>query len=175
MTDDNLLRRFASLSVKFNEVKRGRPNEEAALKYYRIFWDKFHEAAAGPAPISTFFLAFQDDEARAGLTLNGFNGNVTQHSVISDGSKGNLGGPLLTWHAIKWARSGGQRTLDLVGVNPAPTSPEEKGIYFYKARWGGTFRTQLNLIKVLKPLKTKVFAGYLMLQKQVWRVQGISP
>jgi hypothetical protein len=174
VTDDTLLSKFASLAVKFNDVKRGKPNVDAALSYYRIFWKYLCETNA-PGSLTKFLLAFDGQEARAGVMLSSFNGNVTQHSVLSDGSKGNLGGPLLTWHAIKWAHSHGLRTLDLVGVNPSPTSPEEKGIYFYKSRWAGAYRTQYNLIKVLKPFKTKVFAGYVKVQKGLWNLQGITP
>lgn len=175
VTDDDLLLKFASLSLRFNEAKRGRPNEESAIRYYKIFWNNLHYSKRTLSPISKLFIAFQDKEPRAGLMLNSFSGNVTQHNVVSDGSKGNLGGTLLTWHAIGWAHSCGFKTLDLTGVNPNPSSPEERGIYSYKSKWSGSFRTQYNLIKVLKPFKTKAFAVYVMVQKRLWNLQGISP
>jgi len=174
VTDDDLLTKFALLAVRFNDVKRGKPSVDAALRYYRTFWKNLCETNDSLS-VTKFFLAFEGQQARAGVMLSSFNGNVTQHSVISDGSKGNLGGPLLTWHAIKWAHSQGLRTFDLVGVNPSPTSPEEKGIYFYKSRWAGAYRTQYNLIKVLEPFKAKIFAGYVKVQKGLWNFQGITP
>jgi hypothetical protein len=175
VTDRGLLAKFALLSAKFNEVKRGRPEASEAMKYYDVFWKWLHRSDQSVSPASNVFLAFEDEQPRAGLMLNSFNGNVTQHSVISDGAKGNLGGPLLTWQAIRWAHSCGCKTLDLVGVNPSPSNPEEKGIYFYKSKWGGTFRRQYNLLRIVKPLGVKLFAGYVKVQKRLWSIQGLVP
>lgn len=174
VTDEDLLSEFARLSTRFNQMKKGTPDIEEVIRYYKTFLKCFHESYQTASPSSSLLLAYEK-EPRAGLMLNSFNGNVTQHNVISDGSRGNLGGPLLGWEAIKWAQTNSCRTLDLVGVNPTTSNPEEEGICFYKSQWGGAFRKQYNVIKIMKPLNAKVFAGYVKLQNKLWSIEGLMP
>lgn len=166
------LRDFAALLTKFNRTKRGIVHaEEAALRYYKAFWKHLHVLDREPFQAYRQFLTYRGDQAVAGLVINSLNGNVTQHSVISDGSRSNLGGPLLTWHAIRWSNTFGSKTLDLVGVNPLSSDSKERAIYFYKSKWAGTFRDQYHFIMVRDRFKDRIFLASNLVQRAIWRLQ----
>jgi hypothetical protein len=169
VTSDELLLEYASLLLRFNAVRRrifSKP--EIANRWYRIFWKWGNQCQS----TQKLFLAYKGNQPCAGLVVNGFNGNVTQHDVISDGSKGNLGGPLLTWHAIKWAHHTGFKTFDFVGVNPSSSASEkERAIYFYKSKWAGVYRTHYRILKIMKPFKEKL--GWIS-EKALQRFQAVG-
>jgi len=172
VTDGTLIAEFASLLVEYDEHRWNLAiDKERTVQYYRTFTRCMHESGGALLPAYKVILAYEGDKARAGLVLQCFNGNATQYSVISDGSQGNLGGPLLTWHAIRWAHSFGARTLDLVGVNPSPKDVKEQSIYFYKSKWGGEFRMHYHFIRNLRPFRSWLFARSTMLQRKLWNIQ----
>ncbi len=156
VTDDEHLVEYALLAAKFNKTKRGIiSNRENAIRWFRTHWKCMHESNIQ----GRLILAYQNESPVAGLQLYSFNGNVTQHAVLNDGSIANLGGPLLTWNAIKCAHSIGARTFDFVGVNPSPSDQKEKAIYFYKSKWGGDLRTLYKYTRIVDPLKVKLFSA----------------
>ena len=50
---------------------------------------------------------------------------------------GIYGQDLLKWRLMQWGREHGFRVYDLMGVNPHSTDPKERGIFQFKAKWGG--------------------------------------
>jgi hypothetical protein len=53
---------------------------------------------------------------------------------------------LVTWSALKHARSGGASSFDLAGIAVGPGSAKEAGIRQFKEKWGGT-RVEAPLIR----------------------------
>ena len=48
-------------------------------------------------------------------------------------------GDFLIWECIKWAKEHGFWYFDFSGVSPSPKTKEEKGIRFFKKKWGGDY------------------------------------
>lgn len=98
--------------------------------------------------LEKFFLAYMDDELISGLRLSCFNGIAYTHFVVSSYSKStSLGGSLLTWFAIKWAKNAGLRLYDFSG---GPKSKTQDSLFFYKKKWGGQEYFHYNIIKKQK-------------------------
>jgi len=113
--------------------------------------------------ISKFFLAYQDDELISGLHVVLFNRIIQPSEVISSYSKpSSLGGTLLTWASIEWAKSVNALIYDFTGGK----KEEEKNLsdiynknplLYYKSKWGGQNIPQYNLINVRKKLHYKIY------------------
>lgn len=48
-------------------------------------------------------------------------------------------GDFLMWEAIKFGHTQGLVAFDLAGVSPRPLAAEERGIRFFKSKWGGEY------------------------------------
>jgi len=116
--------------------------------------------------IQRFFLAFQENEIISGLRVGTFNGIAYTHQVLNTYSKStSLGGSLLTWHAIEWAKNNNMRIYDLSGVKSEPKNIIElekhnaqwKGLTEYKKKWGGNELEYHHLIKTRKSTMYKLF------------------
>jgi len=116
--------------------------------------------------IQKFFLAFQENEVISGLRVGTFNGIAYTHQVLNTYSKStSLGGSLLTWYAIEWAKNNNMRIYDLSGVKSEPKNSTElkkhnsqwKGLTEYKKKWGGDELEYYHLIKTRKSIVYKLF------------------
>jgi lipid II:glycine glycyltransferase (peptidoglycan interpeptide bridge formation enzyme) len=75
-----------------------------------------------------------------------------------------VGGPALTWHAIKWAKERGMRIYDFSGVlAPSDDGKNDsyreqwEGLTKYKRKWGGQEYPYYHFIKIIHPLRYKLF------------------
>lgn len=116
--------------------------------------------------IEKFFLAYQDNELVSGLRVVFFNGIVQPNEVISSYSKPtSLGGTLLTWTSIEWAKSVNAIAYDFTGgqkeksQNYSNTNEEntKNSLLYYKSKWGGQEQHQFNLITVRKNMTYKIY------------------
>ena len=123
--------------------------------------------------IQKFFLAYKNNEVISGLRIGCFNGIAYTHQVLSSYSKeASLGGPLLTWHAIEWAKDSNMRIYDFSGVESPSESKNEKeykksweGLTSYKKKWGGKEFAYYHFVKVVKKKSYKMSR---MLSKPDW-------
>jgi lipid II:glycine glycyltransferase (peptidoglycan interpeptide bridge formation enzyme) len=86
------------------------------------------------------FVAKKDGKWLSALGIVGFNGVITEMAVAqSNFSLENkiYANDLIKWEIIKWGHENGYRIYDLAGVSPNPANKKEKGIYQFKAKWGG--------------------------------------
>jgi len=98
-----------------------------------------------------FFLAYLDDHLISALRLTCFNGVVYTHFVLSSYSKStSLGGTLLTWHAIEWAKNSGMKIYDFSGGPKSHSKKTKDSLVFYKKKWGGDEHFHYNLLKKSK-------------------------
>lgn len=115
--------------------------------------------------IQHFFLATQNGIIVSGLRVGTFNGIAHTHQVLNSYSKaGSIGGPALTWYAIKWAKTNGFRIYDFSGVKLPSSNHADKeylekweGLVKYKRKWGGKENQYYHLIKVSNSIKYKAF------------------
>ena len=99
-----------------------------------------------------FFLAYQQNKLISGLRVSCFNGIVYTHFVVSSYSEStNLGGTLLTWTAINWAKNMGFRLYDFSGGSKSNLQNQDT-LLFYKKKWGGDEYSHYNVIKTHKKL-----------------------
>lgn len=124
--------------------------------------------------IQNFFLAFQGNEAIAGLRVGCFNGIVYTHEVLNSySSDANVSGPLLTWNAIEWAKKHGMRIYDFSGGETGPKNEQDKKRYSeqwssllsYKKKWGGKEFPYYHFIKIKNKKNYKLFR---LLSKPDW-------
>jgi hypothetical protein len=116
--------------------------------------------------LQKYFFAFQDDEMISGLRIGCFNGIAYTNQVKSSYTKvSSLGGPALTWNAIKWAKNNGMQIYDYSGVElPNEIQNKDKkfheqwkGLTEYKKKWGGEEYPYFQFIKVNKKLSYKIY------------------
>ena len=111
-----------------------------------------------PAGMLEIFYASQDNELLGGLGVWQHSGVVIEWgSVQSERARIEkiYCSDLLKWEVIRWGHSQGYRLYDLAGVEPnlAQADPKKKGIYQFKAKWGGRYKQSDVFFKPLKPLR----------------------
>lgn len=102
--------------------------------------------------VEKFFLAYQDGELISAIRLTCFNDIVYTHFVLSSYSEStSLGGTLLTWSALEWAKNSGMKLYDFSG-GPKLQNDEQNGnsLLFYKKKWGGDEYIHYSLVKAPK-------------------------
>jgi len=115
---------------------------------------------------SKFFLAYDNNELISGLRIIFFNRIVQPNEVISSYSKRtSLGGTLLTWTSIEWAKTVNALAYDFTGgkketvQNNSITNNEhnKNSLLYYKSKWCGQEKCQFNLIIIKKKLNYKIY------------------
>ena len=112
--------------------------------------------------IEKTFLAYHDGRLISGLSVGCFNGIALTHQVISSYEENtSLGGTLLTWYAVEWAKKSGLRIYDFSGVYKTEHSKNETTeqykirddtLLFYKKKWGGQEFPFYHFVKVNRKL-----------------------
>jgi Acetyltransferase (GNAT) domain len=125
-----------------------------------------------PAGMLEIFYALQEGELIGGLGVWQHAGVVVEWgSVQSERAKEEklFCSDLLKWEIIRWGHSQGHRLYDLAGVEPDldQVDPKNRGIYQFKAKWGGEFLRFNNYSKTFKPLRAKIFKTGLNLAKKL--------
>ena len=101
-------------------------------------------------------LAYKDNELISGLRIAIFNGIAYTNFVVSSYSEHtNLGGTLLTWSGIEWAKKAGLRYYDFSG-GPKESDSKES-LLFYKRKWGGKEVLHYNFTKSNKKLTYSIY------------------
>lgn len=160
------LKKFYDLAAKWGKTKGLKNN----FSYSSLTddWKKIE------GKIDKFFLAYQDKELISAIRLSYFNGIASPTQVLSSYTKvASLGGPTLTWHAIKWAKESGLRIYDLTGGKAPPKNKETEKDYekqwqsllTYKRKWGGEEIPYYHFVKIKKKLSYKLFRA---LSKPDW-------
>jgi hypothetical protein len=154
----NDLKKFELLSQKWQKTKGIETKDPFAS--LEKDWRDYN------ANIQNFFLAYKNDKLLAGLRISRFNGIAYTHQVLNTYSQsGNVGGPLLTWHAIKWAKESGFKTYDFSGGELEPKNEKDSKRYSeqwdsllsYKRKWGGEEIPYFHLIKIVNKKSYKLF------------------
>lgn len=120
------------------------------LKYLDELWNNY------TSNIEKTFLAYQNDTLISSLRVGIFNGIAITHSVSNLYSQQtNLGGTLLTWHAIEWAKNAGFTAYDFSGgeldvKHNDANNPAENTLLNYKKKWGGMEIPHYQFIKIRK-------------------------
>lgn len=105
-----------------------------------------------------FFLAYQDNKVISGLRLVQFNGIIYTYQVLSSYSQDtSLGGTLLTWKAIEWAKQKNYKFYDFSGGSGQNLTKNEENLLFYKKKWGGNEITHHNMLKIRKKSSFRIF------------------
>jgi len=156
--DYESLKEYFPLSQKWNEA-RGKEIVPTFQGIERL-WN------LQKTGIEKIFLAYQDGELISGLRVGCFNGIALAELGISSYSKPtSLGGPLLTWHTLEWAKNNGMRIYDFTGgYVESPNNKkdvtykhQQKGLIFYKKKWGGDDFYFYHFIKVRKKFTYKLY------------------
>ena len=103
------------------------------------------------------FLAFNEQQLIASITISYFNNIIIPIQVLNsyDSIARNLGGPALTWHAIKWSQKSKFLAYDITGGPLLPEKHLEKDdtvfeLIHYKKKWGGEQYIHYNFLKINK-------------------------
>lgn len=117
--------------------------------------------------LEKFFLAYQDEKLIAGLRVACFHGIAYTNFVINSYLEStNLGGTLLTWSAIEWAKKSGIRIYDFSGGPQENFKDDEEieqhekqkdTLLYYKKKWGGDEFPYYVLIKARKKYTYKLY------------------
>ena len=116
--------------------------------------------------IQKFFLAYKEQEILAGLRVGCFNKIAYTHQVLNSYSKiGNVAGPLLTWHAINWAKDNGMKVYDFSGGEAPPSNKKDlkayteqwESLFAYKRKWSGNEFPYYHFIKIINKERYKLY------------------
>ena len=116
------------------------------------FWDRQNSG------FEKTFLAFKEEQLVSSITISHFNNIVVPIQVLNSYSSiaRNLGGPALTWYAIKWSKEFKFGIYDITG---GPLLPENEqvndkkrpfSLIHYKKKWGGKQYIHYHFIKINK-------------------------
>ena len=116
------------------------------------FWDRQNSG------FEKTFLAFKEEQLVSSITISHFNNIVVPIQVLNSYSSiaRNLGGPALTWYAIKWSKEFKFGIYDITG---GPLLPENEqvndkkrpfSLIHYKKKWGGKRYIHYHFIKINK-------------------------
>jgi len=121
--------------------------------------------------VEIFFLAYQNNKLISGLRIVYFNGIIHPNAVISSyEGHTSLGGTLLTWSTIEWAKITGAKLYDFTGGEIELPSNDEREdnnhntLLYYKKKWTGDEFPQFNVLKIRKKFSYKL---YIILFKSV--------
>jgi len=142
------LREYLLLSKKWAKTKGIEVSDP--LKNLEHDWLNYQ------AGMQKFFVAFQNNEIISGLRIVIFNELAYTHEVLNSYTKeASVGGPALTWYAIKWAKENGMRIYDFSGVK-INSKEEMIGLEKYKKKWGGSEFPYYHFIKVVNSKKYQI-------------------
>ena len=159
LDDYNELENYFLLTRQFGKTK-GMVSENFSEKYKEKFWQCIKSG------IEKVFLSYEDGELVAGHRLGCFNHIVYSNKVTNSYVKPtSLGGPILTWHALNWAKQAGMRVYDFSGGESPPTDESKmeryrqkwESLLSYKRKWGGTELSYYHFVKTFSKKKYKFF------------------
>ena len=119
-------------------------------------------------------MAYEDGKLVTTHRLGWFNGIAYSHKIINSYSRPtSLGGPLLMWHAIEWAKKSKMRIFDFSGGESPPLDDIDKKKYneqwdsllSYKRKWGGSEFPYYHVVKVQNNWRYKLIRA---LKKLDW-------
>ena len=115
------------------------------------FWDRQNSG------FEKTFLAFKEEQLISSITISHFNNIVVPIQVLNSYSSiaRNLGGPALTWYAIKWSKEFKFRIYDITGGPLLPENEQDDkkrpfSLIHYKKKWGGKQYIHYHFIKINK-------------------------
>ncbi|MEA2062840.1 MAG: GNAT family N-acetyltransferase [Gemmatimonadota bacterium] len=126
----------------FCNCRRSLGLKSPSMRNFTKMW-----ASLRPAGMLEIFTATAGDgDILGGLGLWQFAGVIYEWGVVqSERARREklFTSDLLKWEVIRWGGSRGHRLYDLAGVEPAPerADPKLRGIYEFKAKWGGVYRS----------------------------------
>ena len=115
--------------------------------------------------IQKIFVAKKDNEMLAGLRIGCYNNIAYTHQVLNAYSEaGNTAGPLLTWHAIEWAKKSNFWIYDFSGGEAPPMNKKNEkryseqwnSLFAYKRKWGGQEHSYYHFVKIQNKTKYKL-------------------
>lgn len=123
--------------------------------------------------VEKFFLAYKDNELISALRLTCFNGIVYTHFVLSSYSEStSLGGTLLTWSALEWAKNSGIKLYDFSGGPKQNNDYDKNSLVFYKKKWGGDEYVHYNLTKASKKYHYLIYKLLFSLVRSYHNLKG---
>ena len=117
-------------------------------------WNNFKKG------LEVFFLAYQDNQLISAIRIGCFNSTAHAHFILSSYSGStSLGGPMLTWHVLEWAKLTGIKIYDFSGgrKNKQDMIEDKNTLLFYKKKWGGEEYPHYNFVKSRKKLSYRLY------------------
>lgn len=150
------LKEYFLLAKRWAETKGIELTKHIPLEKY---WNSYK------AGIDKFFVAYQDNELISGIRVGCFNGIAYSHQILSSYSKTtSLGGPLLTWHVLQWAKNSGLRLYDFSGGEAPPQNGDNEkwkeqweSLLSYKRKWGGIEYPYYHFVKIRRKNAYNIF------------------
>ena len=122
------------------------------FKNFDLMW-KNHKVG-----IEKIFLTYENDKLISGVMVGFFNNiGYTNFVINSYTNVTNLGGTILTWYVLEWAKNAGLRIYDFSGGLTLNKEQEKNSLLFYKSKWGGKETPYYIFIKPRKKISYKLY------------------
>ena len=110
--------------------------------------------------LEVFFLAYQNNQLISAVRMGRFNNMIHANFILNSyADPTSLGGPMLTWYVLEWAKKTGIKIYDFSGgrKNKQDTIEDKNTLVFYKKKWGGEEYTHYNFVKSRKKLSYQLY------------------
>jgi len=154
-----------------------RMGRSLSYKTFAVFMDEFWEDAHNQGLLQGALVKTKDGLPLAGLLFRCYNGWIQEFGVAytNESIERKLyGQDLLKWYIMQWGAERGYTYYDLMGVEVNSDDPKKRGIYQFKAKWGGELVNYPVYTKVYSPWKHKFFQGGRSLVEGVNRLRRAS-
>lgn len=151
------LQNFVKLHKKWGETKGLSVNY--SLDELKSLWDNINN------DVEKIFFAFNNEKIISAIRIAIFNNIAHANFIINSyDSKTSLGGPMLTWSILEWAKVNNLKFYDFTG-GTNPKNPEndnsDSSLVNYKKKWGGEQIPYFRFFKTVNPNKFFIY-GILM-------------
>jgi len=119
-----------------------RKNANVSIRKYEHIYDLWNMKDVGQKG----FIVWKENLPLGGIILSTFGGYMIEYAIArskKDLELKTFGSDYLKWFTIEWGFENEMKYYDFAGVNPNPENKKDKGILFYKQKWGGKYYDQL--------------------------------
>lgn len=154
LSSKNQLDEFVNLHKKWGETK-GLPVNYSTDELESL-WENIGNNT------EKIFFAFYGEKIISAIRISIFNNVAHANFIINSyDKKTSLGGPMLTWNTLEWAKENNLKFYDFTGgSNPKDSKNSDSSLVYYKKKWGGN---QIPYYQFYKVVDTKKFFIYKIL------------
>ncbi len=111
------------------------------------------------------FFAFNNEKIISAIRISIFNNTAHANFIINSyDDKTSLGGPILTWIALEWAKENNLKFYDFTGGSNPVNNNSDSSLVYYKKKWGGDQTPYFRFFKIVNSQKFFIYGVLMKIQ-----------